>query len=63
MKRLHVLRIRRDDDSPWSEPEYFDSKRERDKVAAFNRVLGGIRTHSYQESKAEAEARAVLENE
>lgn len=55
-KTVYCLRVRPDDNSDWSEPEYFDSRKERDKVAAKSRILGGIRTHSYQEKvKPEAE--------
>lgn len=53
----HVLRTRLDDNSPWSDPQEYDTKRERDKAAAFARVIGGIRTHSYFETAKEKEAR------
>lgn len=51
MKTVYVLRVRLNDESPWGEPEYYRTRKERDHVAAQNRVLGGIRTHSYQEKK------------
>lgn len=63
VKRMHVLRTREDDKSDWSQPEYYPTKRERDGEASLCRILGGIRTHSYQESSAEAIARAVREQE
>lgn len=51
LKTVYVLRVRPDDSLPWSEPEYYQTRKERDRVAAMNRVLGGIRTHSYNEKK------------
>lgn len=55
MKTVYVLRVRPDDDSSWSEPQYYLRRKERDKTARMNRVLGGIRTHSYEEKKTTEE--------
>lgn len=52
MKTVYVLRIRPDDNSEWGEPEYYRTRRERDRTAYVNRIIGGIRTHSYEEKKA-----------
>lgn len=51
MKTVYVLKVRPDDDSPWSDPEYYRTRKERDRVASMNRILGGIRTHSFEEKK------------
>lgn len=51
LKTVYVLRVRPDDASPWSEPTYYRKRRERDKDVSFNRAIGGIRTHSYEEKK------------
>ena len=51
MKTIYVLRIRADESEPWSEPEYYRRRKERDRIASMNRILGGIRTHSYEEKK------------
>lgn len=55
MKTVYVLRVRPDDESHWSEPEYYRTRKERDRVAAQNRAFGGIRTHSYEEKKTPEE--------
>lgn len=54
-KLVYCLRVRMDDSAPWSDPEYYRTRRERDRVAATNRILGGIRTHSFEERKTPAE--------
>lgn len=61
LKTVYALRVRPDDNSAWSEPEYYRTKRERDRIAAQNRVLGGIRTHSYQEKKTPEEIDQLCE--
>lgn len=53
----HVLRTRFDDQSPWSDPVEFATKRDRDRAAAECRILGGLRTHSYFETESEKEYR------
>jgi hypothetical protein len=50
MKTVYCLRIRPDETHPWSEPEYYRTRKERDNIAATNRCLAGIRTHSYEET-------------
>jgi len=61
MKYLTVygLRIRHDDSHPWSEADYFLSRKERDDCEKVNRCLGGIRTHSFKEQKTEEEVRRM----
>lgn len=55
LKIVYVLRVRPDDDSHWSEPVYYRKRKERDRDGSMNRVLGGIRTHSYEEKKTPEE--------
>lgn len=55
------LRIRVSDDEPWGQPEFFTSKPQRDRASAFARVIGGLRTWSGQETRAEAQQRAKKE--
>lgn len=43
------LRIREDDASEWSTPTLYATRKARDKSAAINRIIGGYRTHSYNE--------------
>lgn len=61
MKTVYVLRVRPSDSVVWSEPEYYRTRKERDREAAVNRVLGGIRTHSYEEKKTPEEIEALFE--
>lgn len=59
MKIIYALRIRPDDNSEWSEPEYYRTRKERDRTASVNRIIGGIRTHSYEEKKTPDEVEAL----
>lgn len=61
MKTVYVLRVRPDDDSPWGDPEYYRTRKERNETERLNRVLGGIRTHSYEEKKTPEEIEALFE--
>lgn len=55
MKTVYVLRVREDESQPWSEPEYYRTRKQRDETAMYNRCLAGIRTHSYEEKKTPEE--------
>lgn len=55
LKTVYVLRTRPSDSCVWSEPEYYRTRKERDQIGSMNRVLGGIRTHSYEEKKTPEE--------
>lgn len=55
LKTVYCLKVRNDESEPWSEPGYYRRRKERDESAMFNRCLGGIRTHSYEEKKTEDE--------
>lgn len=48
-----ILRTRVNDDAEWGEPEVFATRRQRDKAASFARIIGGLRTHSFETSKNE----------
>lgn len=56
MKKIYGIRTRLDDDQPWSDPVYYLTKKTRDKIGSMNRVLAGIRTHSFEEKVTETEA-------
>lgn len=60
-KTVYCLRIRPDDQLPWSETEYYASKRDRDHIERINRIIGGIRTHSFEEKKTPAEIKELTE--
>lgn len=52
MQTVYGLRTRFTDADNWSEPSWYKTAKQRDKVAAMNRIIGGIRTWSFQERKA-----------
>lgn len=54
-KTVYCLRTRLVDSDPWSETAYFMRKKDRDNTAATNRIIGGIRTHSFEERKTDKE--------
>ena len=60
-KTVYFLRTRLTDDSEWGPPEAFASKRERDEAGSYARILGGLRTHSYEEKMTPDEAEEVLD--
>lgn len=55
LKTVYVLRVRPDDNSPWSEPAYYRTCRQRKDDEQINRCLLGVRTHSYEEKKTPEE--------
>jgi hypothetical protein len=60
MKTVFVLKTKINERAlPWSEPAYFKTRKERDRAAAENRILGGILTHSYEEKKTEQEIESI----
>ena len=61
MRTIYVLKVRQDDSSPWSEPTYYRTKKERDDTERLNRILGGIRTHSYNEKKTPEELEEIFD--
>jgi hypothetical protein len=61
MKTVYVLRVRSDESEPWGEPEYYRTRKERNQTAAMNRILGGIRTHSYEEKRTLEEVEQLFD--
>jgi len=59
LKTVYALRIRPDDNSVWGEPEYYRTRKERDRTESMNRIIGGIRTHSYEEKKTPDEVESL----
>ena len=55
----YMLRCRRDDNSDWCEPEEFPTRRARDMAGSFARIIGGLRTHSYEEKSVKPRAGTV----
>jgi hypothetical protein len=55
MKTVYVLRLRANESEPWGEPMYYHKRKDRDNDARTNRILCGIRTHSYEEKKTPEE--------
>ena len=47
-RKVYCLRTRVDDTSEWSDEEVFDRRKDRDTIASECRILGGIRTHSFE---------------
>lgn len=50
-KTVYGLRLRLSDNDPWSDTSWYKTAARRNHVAAMNRIIGGIRTHSFQEKK------------
>lgn len=50
-KKVFCLRIRWDDKSPWGDVDRYDTRKERDSAASMNRIIGGARTHSFEETE------------
>lgn len=46
-KTVFAISTKMTDADNWTEPSYFKKKSARDKCGAMNRIIGGIRTHSY----------------
>ena len=51
MKTIYGLKTRMNDSESWSETTWYKTKKERDRVASINRVIGGFRTYSFEEKK------------
>ncbi len=61
MKTVYCLRIRPDDNLEWSETDYYRRRKERDEAASVNRIIGGFRTHSFEEKKSSEEIGALCD--
>ena len=61
-RTVYMLRVRFTDPDEWSEPGEYTTRKERDYNAALNRIIGGIRTWSYEESRiVESDDESVAE--
>lgn len=63
MKTVYVMRTRLSDNEPWSEPQYFKTRKERDEIGAMNRMIGGIRTNSWEEKRTPEEIEQLCAQE
>ena len=54
-KTIYALRIRDNDASDWGEPDYYPTKKARDTAEQYCRIIGGIRTYSYEERVSQDE--------
>lgn len=59
-KTIYGLRVRMSDNDEWSETTWYSTKKSRDRSASINRIIGGIRTHSFQERKPLDEAEELI---
>lgn len=59
-KTVYCLRSRLDDASEWGEPEYYSTRKKRDRVSAMARIIGGARIHSYEEKKTPDEIAEIF---
>jgi len=50
-KTIYGLKIRFKDNEEWSNTTWFKTRKERDRTASVNRIIGGLRTYSFQERK------------
>lgn len=54
-KTEYCLRTRANDAEPWSDEAVYSTRKARDAEAAFARIIGGFRTHSYQRREKQEE--------
>jgi hypothetical protein len=62
-KTIYGLKTRLVDAEKWSPAEYYASEKERDGIAAQCRIIGGIRTHSFEERVSSERARDLCGQE
>ncbi len=58
-KKVFCLKVRENDELPWSETGYYKKSKNRDEAGSFNRVLAGRRTWSFDESKTIEELQEI----
>ncbi len=61
LKTVFCMRIRLSDSEPWGETEYFRTRKARDHAGSVNRIIGGIRTHSFEEKKTAEQISELLD--
>ena len=59
-KTVYGLKLRLNDNEGWCCPSWFKTKKQRDTAASFNRIIGGIRTYSFDEKKTLEEIAAIM---
>ncbi len=50
MKTVYCLRVRINDKEEWSDKECYRTRKQRDTSASVARIIGGMRTHSFEEN-------------
>ncbi len=60
MRTVYCLRVRFSDDDAWGQPTYYRTKAERDNDARVARIIGSMRTHSYEEKNTAEETAALF---
>lgn len=60
-KAVYALRIRGDESQAWGSAEYYRTRKARDFDERMNRIIGGLRTHSFTEKKTAAEIDAICQ--
>lgn len=58
-KTVYGIRTRMQDSDPWSEPTWYRTAKQRDRIGSMNRIIGGIRTWSFQEKKTMEEIESM----
>jgi hypothetical protein len=61
-KTVYVLRIHLDESKEWGKPIYYNYRVKRNEAASLNRIIGGLRTWSYQERMDASKAMEVCED-
>ena len=61
-KTVYVLRIRLDESQEWGQPIYYISRVNRNEAASTNRIIGGLRTWSYEEKMDASKVMEVCED-
>ena len=54
-KTIYAVRMRDNDEAEWGEPDYYPTRKARDTTERYCRIIGGIRTHSYEERVSQDE--------
>lgn len=61
MKKVYCMRVKLSESDEWSDVEYFRTRKERDTSGSMNRILGGVRTYSFEEMKSKEEIESIFE--
>jgi hypothetical protein len=55
------MRTRENEQSEWSKPDYYKTRKKRDDNERMCRILGGLRTHSYEEKVTQERFSEIFE--